>query len=475
MQLNCYNRALINDREKTYLTTAAAASAVALTVASTDMVAAGTSSNVWADNDYMIVGELGSETAEVMQMAAAVTSATSLTIDREGSAGGLRFSHPIGSPVYRIDYNQVEFSRATTITGTKTVLATVNLQPDDEVTRYDDTSSTTGYGFVRFKNSTGTTYSSYSDSVNYEESGEKSSRDPRTLWSMRKKIRQLLNEMEPDSKMTDQMVDDAINDKQREIAHIRLWSFYEGEKSYSSVQYTHAYDIPTTVNKIHGIKFETQPLRNMSKAEWDLLHYDTDSSAQDPFAYGVWNNQIWIYPRPSADAGADALNGAITATATSMIVDDSSDFTRGDYYRMIIDSEVIYATGKTSTTFTGLLRAQEGTTAAIHLNDAVITERDIVYSCHLEPTDLLDTQDRTAIPEPDVLTYGAAIDLGNYLEVEQGKLDRLEIKYKLRIKDLKDKYSSKQTLQHGRIKDMKERLPQASMYEDPNRFPSDVN
>lgn len=463
-----FNQSLTENREKTYLTAAAAAAGTALTVASTDLVPAGTSSDTWADNDYVLVGEFGEEGSEIMQMSAAVTSATSLSIDRQGQAGGLKHSHPIGTPVYRLDYNQVEFSRsATNDTSGVAVLTTIRIQPDDLFTRYEDTSNIIGYGFVRFKNEASSAYSSYSDGVNYETGEASSSRDPKTLYAIRKKVRQLLDE--EDGKLTDQIIDDGINDKQREIAHIRLWSFYENERSLSIVANQFAYDIPSTVQKVHGVRFDTQPLRFFNKSEWDIRNWDTDQSTADPDHFNIWNNQIKIHPRPSTASSTTTLGADLSATATSATVADSSGFNRGDYYRFIIGSEVIYATLSTSTTFTGLLRAQEGTTAATHSNGDTITERDIVYSCHTEPDDLINTQDRTSIPEPDILAYGTAIDLAPFVGKEN-LIQFLEGKYLRRIKDLKDKYSSKQSSQFGHIKDMN-----ISNYANPNNYPTSIN
>lgn len=474
MLLKAYNKTLIQNREKTYLTSAVSAASTTLTVASTDLAAAGTSSNTWADNDYMIVGEIGSENAEVMQMAAAVTSATSLTIDREGESGGCRYAHSVGEPVYRIDYNQVVFYRNSTNTSTgASVLTTISLQVDDEFTRYEDVTNTTGYGFIRFKNATTSAYSSYSDGVNYDVTGASSSKDPKTLWMLRKKVRKLIDE-EGDSKVSDEDIDDAINEKQRDIAHLRLWSFFEGEKSLSSVEDQFAYDIPSTVQKIHSIRFDTQPLRFWNKTRFDTVHWDTDTTSEDPSSFSIWNNQILIWPRPSSSASTTALNGAISSTDTTITVDSTADFNRGDYYRFIVDDEVIYATEKTSTTFTGCLRGQESTTADSHLNDAVVTERDIVYNCHLEPTDLVDTQDRTVIPEPDVVAYGAGADLALFLEKETLH-DRLKIKFDAGVKSLESKYSTKQSSQFGRIKDQYEIISDTGYPFNPNDYPRNLS
>lgn len=471
MLFKTFNKSLTENREKTSLTVAAVAADASLTVASTDLAPDAASSDTWSDNDYVLVGEFGEETSEIMQMSAAVTSATSLSIDRQGEAGGLKHAHPIGTPIYRLDYNQVVFSRsATNDTSGVAVLTTINIQPDDLFTRYEDISNTTGYGFVRFKHKTSAAYSSYSDGVNYETGEESSSRDPKTLYTIRSKVRQLLDE--EDGKLTDQIIDDGINDKQREIAHIRLWSFYENERSLSIVANQFAYDIPSTVNKIHGIRFDTQPLVPMSKIDWDIKNWDTDQSTADPSEFSIWNNQIKIHPRPSTASSTTTLGADLSATATSATVADSSGFNRGDYYRFIVNSEVIYATLSTSTTFTGLLRGQEGTTAAAHSSGDTITERDIVYSCHTEPDDLINSQDRTSIPEPDILAYGTAIDLAPFVGKEN-LIQFLEGKYLRRIKDLKDKYSSKQSGKHGRIKDMYERL--STNHNNPNNYPSSIN
>src|SRR3990167_11036545 len=187
MLLRVSNRTLTQDREKTYLTAAVSGAGTVLTVSAVD-------SNAWANNDFVILGEIGSTTAEVLQVNGAVSDGTSITIDQSGS-GGARYAHSIGEPLYRVDYNRAEFSRNTTdsISGVS-VLTTIEIQPDDEFTRYEDTANTTGYGFVRFNNQTSSAFSSYSDGINYEAGSARSSRDPRTLWMLRKKVREFLDE-----------------------------------------------------------------------------------------------------------------------------------------------------------------------------------------------------------------------------------------------------------------------------------------
>jgi len=467
MLLKAYNRALIDDREKTFLTGAVAADGTAITVIAVD-------GNAWADNDYIIIGEIGSPTSELLQINGAVSDGTSLIIDRLGS-GGARFAHSIGEPVYRIDYNQVEFNRsATNSTSGVSVLTTSEIQPDDEFTRYEDTANSTGYGFIRFKNSTTSVFSSYSDGVNYESSGEGSSYDPRTLWRLRKRVRVLLDEDRPNSKLTDDMIRDAINDKQRDIAHQRLWSFFEYERSFSAVANQHAYDIPATVQKIYNANFRSQPLTPINYDTWKILNWDTNVSVSRPFNICIWNRQLLVTPRPSTAATTTTLGAAITTTtATTITVAATSTFKRGDYYRFIVDSEVIYATASTSTTFTGCLRGQEGTTAATHSNGATVTERDIVFTSHVEPTDLFDTQDRTAIPESDVPAYGAAIDLAP-LVGKQELIPFLEGKYTTKLKELEGKFAVKFSSRFNTIKSAEDVVQNSLQARNPNNFPASI-
>lgn len=468
MLLKAFNRALVDDREKTTLTVASTAADTTITVAAVD-------TNSWADNDYLIIGEIGSSNAEIMQVNGTVSDGTSLTIDRSGSAGGTRFNHASGEPVYRVDFNRVEFSLNTTdSTSGVSVLATVEIQPDNEYTRYEDTANTTGYGFARFNNETTGAFSSYSDGVNYTASGEGSSYDPKTLWRIRKRVRILLDEDRPTSKLTDDMIRDAINDKQRDVAHQRLWSFYEFERSFSAVASQFAFDIPSTVQKIYNVQFRTQPLVPINYDQWKLFYWNTNSSASIPTHVCIWNRQLLFFPRPSTAAASTTLGAAITtSTATTITVVATSGFKRGDYFRFIVDSEVIYATGSSSTTFTGCLRGREGTTATTHLIAATVTERDIVYTAHVEPTDLFDTQDRTAIPESDVVAYGAAIDLAPIVD-KSNMIAAFSGIYAEKLTQLESKYSIKQSARFGRVKDVSEKLMDNVVTQNPNLYPSSI-
>lgn len=454
------NRTLTENREKTYLTANIAAAATTLTVRAVD-------NNSWADNDWIIVGEIGTPNAEILQLNGAVSDGTSLVVDNAGS-GGARFAHAVDEPVYRIDFNQVEYSRSTTIGGSKTVLSTGEVKPEDFQSYYDDQANSTGFGYVRFKNSFTGGFSAYSDDIPY--AGQPQS----ALSSMIKKVRALCDE-QSDSFISDEEITDGLNDKQRDIINERLWTFDEMERSTSSVQYQFAYAVDSEIKTLHTVRFRTLPLANIGQARWEMLHWNTEQTSDTPTHVAIFTEEMKIYPQPSSSANADALNGSITASATSITVDDASGFQRGDFYRFQIDSEIIYSTfATTANVFTGCLRGQEGTTAATHSDDAVVTELDIVSTGQAVPVDLVNQSDTTIVPEPIVLCYGVAADLCHGKLNKDALGDRYDAKFKDGIEGLRNKFTLKMTSQPSRVKDPSEVIFDNGKFLNPNNYPQNV-
>ena len=139
---------------ETYLTAEATAAGTTLTVKSI--------SN-FAINLVLLVGEMADENSEIIKTHAS-TAPTGTTVTL---ASALVKTHAPYTRVRVMLYDQVEISHATTVAGSKTVLATIDIQPETPETRYDDSAKSSGYYFTRFKNTITTTYSGYSDPIPY--------------------------------------------------------------------------------------------------------------------------------------------------------------------------------------------------------------------------------------------------------------------------------------------------------------------
>ncbi len=79
----------------------------------------------FADNQIVLIEDFGSETAEIGTINGSPSSNNGVVLD-----SALSRSHPAGSRIYIIDFDQVELSHATTATGSKTTLTTSLMRPN---------------------------------------------------------------------------------------------------------------------------------------------------------------------------------------------------------------------------------------------------------------------------------------------------------------------------------------------------------
>ena len=147
----------INDemfKFETYLTAESASGASTLTVKSI--------SN-FAVKLILLIGELGDENSEIIKTHA-TTDPSETTIKL---AADLVKTHDPYTKIRVMLYDQIEISSAPTIAGTKSVLDTIAIQPESFETRYDDSETSSGYFFTRFKETVDNTFSDYSDAIPY--------------------------------------------------------------------------------------------------------------------------------------------------------------------------------------------------------------------------------------------------------------------------------------------------------------------
>lgn len=118
----------------------------------------------FAADDYVLLGEFGHESAEIVQIGSLTDNVLTLK-------AATKFAHAESTRATRIGYNQVRFYyTATTTFDTDTpVGSVVDVQADNLFTRTEDSTNTTGYGWFAFYNSTKTEYSTRSNYIPYQD------------------------------------------------------------------------------------------------------------------------------------------------------------------------------------------------------------------------------------------------------------------------------------------------------------------
>ena len=112
---------------------------------------------------YVWINPFGVNSEIIAMHASSAPSGVTLTL-----GANTAYIHQVGEPVYYIEFNQIEINHAATLTGNKSVLATVSILAREKTYIYLDTTQTTGFYFARYKDSVATLYSSYSDGVTYD-------------------------------------------------------------------------------------------------------------------------------------------------------------------------------------------------------------------------------------------------------------------------------------------------------------------
>ena len=122
----------------------------------------------FAINQILCIGDLGSETTEIIKTHAS-TAPTGTTITL---ASNLVYTHTPYTTVRIIPYDQVEFSHSVTETGAKTVLTTKGFTMGSLETIHDDLTYSSGYYFIRFKETVTNSFTDYSDPIPFAGLGE---------------------------------------------------------------------------------------------------------------------------------------------------------------------------------------------------------------------------------------------------------------------------------------------------------------
>jgi hypothetical protein len=303
---------LIDRNEDTFLT--ATASSTTLTVKSI---------SGFAINQNLLIGELGNEETEVIKTHAA-TAPTGSTITLVAS---LVRSHPVYTKVRILTYDQVEYSHATTTTGTKTVMATQTISGNKTFDYYNDSTYTTGYYFTRFKNSITSVFSDYSDPIPYA---------GKAINSVGYAIDYALsrNNAERSEKLTDKFFYEEINSclnyitgKRKKWSQLQNFDYVLGQTSMG----TYSYTLPTDI-------YDTNSNRSILDVR---IGTGTSLAYKDK---KEWEEEL-------TELAVTGVTTQAVAAATTLYIDNSYDFAD-------TGSVNVYISGTSYTlTYTGITRS----------------------------------------------------------------------------------------------------------------------
>lgn len=303
----------------TYLTVASNSAVSSLTVAD---------NSSFLDNDLVLLGLFGQQTAEIVQLNGTPTRGTSLVLDNP--ATGTYFPHSVNTSVRRMLFNRVEISGASTATGNKTVIATVDLDVSSLFTEYVVSGTTYNFYFVRYYNSLAAVpyYGEYSDPV------PSSSFEPNTVgYIIKTAFENMGQELRPDGHLSRSWAYRQIYQGEQDVEkRMRKWSFMQ-EFDYDAGNATEGLDyfaLPSNISNantpraILGVRLSTNtPLSPISKTEFQSVR---------------------------RDVARTTVATTFTDAATSIILTDSRDF--ADTGTIRIGSDTISYTGNTRSTNT---------------------------------------------------------------------------------------------------------------------------
>lgn len=262
-------------------------------------------------SQVILLGRLGNEGAEVVKTLGTMASgATNVTL-----VSATVFPHSASTPIQLVQYDQVEFSSATSTTGVKSVLSTTNLWADNDSTNYIDNASTTGYYFGRFKNTIDSTFSSYSSPIPVAGYG---------IYSARNIIDKSLNEINKKTSdvLSDEYAFQQLDNFQEEVLREqKRWSFMQnfdyslGQVTTGSWRIAAPTDLDDqfTNRGIWNFRLGKQPnMTFVDKAKWDeITGYAAHTTLSSSFSAGATTVTL-VSSSDFADSGTIQVGGSGT-------------------------------------------------------------------------------------------------------------------------------------------------------------------
>lgn len=301
----------LSNTTKTYLTASVAAAGTTLTIRDASGL---------ADNDLLVIGEVGQETTEKIEVNDG-TPDTSLTIT------AVTYAHTIGTPITETPFDQVTLYGASSLTGDKSAIGSATDIDFASGCNYIIATTQYDYYFVRYSNTETSATSAYSEGY--------LASHPATNTRQGLKLAglDLVNEVIDDNLITDDFLNREINNCQREIQDA-----YDGKCSFAV-----ATDSTQTLST--GINYLTIPT-DIANADYRSIT-SLRIEIGDSMEYQPYHKFLADSTTVKTTLAADIALTDTTITVTS----DENLPSQGD---IVIDGDTISYTSKSSNVLSGV-------------------------------------------------------------------------------------------------------------------------
>lgn len=309
----------VSDSPRTYLTADvdAAATATSLTILSKRGFFKADRNN--KDYFFILAGDYNQEKTEIKYITADDTDNKTLAV------ASLSNSHSAADPITYIDYDQIKIYGATLPGGTKTLLATINIDPTQSFTEYiyEYISGVNpilySYFITAFFNSKLTLISEYSEEVEGTTFNRRSIK--RIIESSAIKALTKIEES-PTSILNWSNAVDIVQDGVDEIqVRKRTWPFWRSSYSGIFTQADVAYiEKPTNLAAMEFMKIDGTKVSYISRTKYIQLtgNSDTPSEKGRPVYYTDKNNRFYLIPCPDRQYTVDIDFYATPATLVEL-------------------------------------------------------------------------------------------------------------------------------------------------------------
>jgi hypothetical protein len=281
----------IEDEVRAYLTIDCASGATKIeTLDNTGFVLSGT------DDYYLLIGEYGSEKAEIVL----VDANDADTTDKSFKISATKYSHEASDPVTFIRYNQIQFYGATSSGGSKVLLETKSIDPSQLFTEYTYTGSTYSYFYTAYYNSNDDEISGYSDEIENNSYTRRSIK--RIIESgLRKALTTLDEGINPELSwdIAIEIVQDGIDEI---LIRKRQWPFLRTiDESKSTVVNQEYIEKPSDLLMLEFIKVDGVKIDRINRNEYNnYTASGITTITGKPSYYIEKNNKYYLYPTPDA-------------------------------------------------------------------------------------------------------------------------------------------------------------------------------